>query len=209
MVAQGITYIGDLKKPGGILEDMPVVINMSLGGSVLDAVEKAAIDYAAEQGVIIVASAGNSGTAGMGYPGAYALVISVAAAGWIEQWTAPCTNSSGAALSWWRCNAPDPTSVSDYFIADFSSRELAGQDLDVTAPGHNIVGPYKINSGNRLSYYYLSGTSMSSPHVAGIAALMADKNGSLRQAQVEGILEAAALTMPGGCRTVPREGEVC
>ncbi len=119
--------------------------------------------------------------------------MSVAAAGWIKQWTAPCTSSSGAALAWWRYNTPDPTSVSDYFIADFSSRELAGQDLDVTAPGHNAVGPYKVNSGNRLSYYYLSGTSMSSPHVAGIAALLADKNGSLRQAQVETILETAAL----------------
>lgn len=208
VVAQGITYIGDLKKSGA-LGGAPVVINMSLGGSVLDAVEKAAVDYAIEQGVIIVASAGNSGTAGMGYPGAYAPVVSVAAAGWIGQWTAPCTSSSGAALAWWRCNTPDPTRVSDYFIADFSSRELAGQDLDVTAPGHNIVGPYKVNSGNRLSYYYLSGTSMSSPHVAGIAALMVDKSGGLSQTQVETILETAALPMPAGCRTVLREGEVC
>ena len=51
------------------------------GGSPLDAVEKAAVDYAIAQGVIIVASAGNEGTAGMGYPGAYAPVISVAASG--------------------------------------------------------------------------------------------------------------------------------
>ena len=42
---------------------------MSLGGSALDASEKAAIDYAITQGVVIVASAGNEGTAGMGYPG--------------------------------------------------------------------------------------------------------------------------------------------
>jgi len=41
---------------------------MSLGGSVLDVVEKSAIDYAINKGVIIVASAGNSGTRGMGYP---------------------------------------------------------------------------------------------------------------------------------------------
>jgi subtilisin family serine protease len=63
-----------------------VIINMSLGGSVLDAVEKAAIDYAISQGVIIVASAGNRGAAGMGYPGAYGPVISVAASGWIGEW---------------------------------------------------------------------------------------------------------------------------
>ena len=42
---------------------------MSLGGPELDAVEQAAIDYAISKGVILVASAGNQGEAGMGYPG--------------------------------------------------------------------------------------------------------------------------------------------
>ncbi|TLN03659.1 hypothetical protein FDZ74_14640, partial [bacterium] len=59
VVARGIVYVADLK--AGPLADYPVVINMSLGGSDLDAAEKAAIDYAIEQGVIIVASAGNEG----------------------------------------------------------------------------------------------------------------------------------------------------
>ena len=57
MVAAGIEYVGDLK--AGPLAGYPVVINMSLGGPELDAVEQAAIDYAISQGVIIVASAGN------------------------------------------------------------------------------------------------------------------------------------------------------
>jgi subtilisin family serine protease len=46
-------------------------------------------------GVIIVASAGNNGEAGMGYPGAYEPVISVAASGWIGEWY-PATGGS-----WW------------------------------------------------------------------------------------------------------------
>lgn len=86
VVARGITYIGDLK--AGPLAGFPVVINMSLGGPTLDAAEKAAMDYAIGKGVIIVASAGNEGNAGMGYPGAYAPVISVAASGWTGQWLA-------------------------------------------------------------------------------------------------------------------------
>lgn len=77
MVAQGIVYVADLK--AGPLAGSPVVINMSLGGDELDAVEQAAIDYAIGKGVIIVASAGNEGAAGMGYPGAYGPVISAAA----------------------------------------------------------------------------------------------------------------------------------
>jgi len=195
VVAAGIVYVADLKASGA-LGNAPVVINMSLGGSALDAIEKAAIDYAIDEGVIIVASAGNEGEAGMGYPGAYQPVISVAASGWNGQWK---PGTDGNPNNWWNAdNVPDPTSVADFHIADFSSRELSGQDLDVAAPGSWVVGPYQTQSG-KTSYFYLSGTSMSSPHVAGIAALMLQKNPTLLQADVEDILETAALPMGEGC----------
>jgi hypothetical protein len=138
VIAQGILYVKELKE--GPLSDYPVIINMSLGGSVLDDVEKAAIDAAIAAGVIIVASAGNEGEAGMGYPGAYEPVISVAASGWVGEWL------SG---SWWNgIDDPEPNDSDLYYITDFSSRELAGQDLDVAAPGSWIVGPYQLNRGN-------------------------------------------------------------
>ena len=191
VIARGIVYIADLK--AGELADYPVVINMSLGGSALDAVEQEAIDYAIEQGVIIVASAGNEGTAGMGYPGAYAPVISVAASGWIGEWTV---------ANWWRLvDVADPTDPDDYYITDFSSRAKSGQDLDVAAPGSWIVGPYQVNSG-QTSYYYLGGTSMASPHVAGIVALMAQKDPTLTASEAESILELTAIPLPAGCRNV-------
>jgi subtilisin family serine protease len=203
VVARGITYVAELKE--GPLADYPVVINMSLGGSALDAVEKAAIDHAISVGVIIVASAGNEGMSGMGYPGAYEPVISVAASGWVGEWTAG---------GWWRTlDVADPTDPDHFYITDFSSRELAGQDLDVAAPGSWIVGPYKLNSGNRASYYYLGGTSMASPHVAGIVALMAQKNPALNASQAESILVDSAIYLAPGCRSVASSsgvvGEVC
>jgi subtilisin family serine protease len=188
VIARGIMYIADLKET----LDAPVVINMSLGGGALDPVEQAAIDYAIGKGVVIVAAAGNEGDHGMGYPGAYAPVISVAASGWIGEWT------SG---SWWLGNVPDPTQASDYYIADFSSREKPGQDLDVAAPGSWVVGPYQVNSG-QTSYYFLGGTSMATPHVAGIAALMLQKAPSLTQGAVESILENTAVPLGAGCRVV-------
>ncbi|WP_322508747.1 S8 family peptidase [Anaerolinea sp.] len=194
VVARGIVYVADLK--AGPLKNYPVVINMSLGGPVLDAVEKAAIDYAVSQGVIIVASAGNSGEAGMGYPGAYAPVISVAASGWTGEWTPP-----GNRAWWYNLNVPDPLNANHYYITDFSSRQKPGQDLDVAAPGSWVVGPYQVNSG-QISYYFLGGTSMASPHVAGIVALMAQKYPALTASQAESILEASAVSLPAGCRTI-------
>ncbi|MFO7693784.1 MAG: S8 family serine peptidase [Vicinamibacterales bacterium] len=194
VIARGIVYVADLK--AGRLAEFPVVINMSLGGPVLDAVERAAIDYAISKGVIIVASAGNGGTAGMGYPGAYAPVISVAASGWIGEWT-PAGNSSW----WWNRDVTDPTSAGDFYIADFSGREKTGQDLDVAAPGTWVVGPYQINSG-KTSYYFLGGTSMASPHVAGIVALMAQARPILTAQEAEDDLVASAIPLAAGCRNV-------
>ncbi len=191
VVARGIRYVADLK--AGPLAGHPVVINMSLGGPELDAMEEAAIDYAIAQGVIVVASAGNEGTSGMGYPGAYEPVISVAASGWTGEWTA---------ASWWRTlDVPESAQPDEAYIVDFSSRELPGQDLDLAAPGTWVVGPYETNSGQR-SWYYLGGTSMASPHVAGTVALMAQKNPALTASQADAILTGSAVYLAPGSRSV-------
>ena len=74
------------------------------------------------------------------------------------------------------------------------------------APGAWAVGPYQVNSGGRISYFFLSGTSMSSPHVAGIAALMMQKNPSLTQGMVETLMTGAAKPMGADCATVGLPG---
>ncbi len=191
VVARGIVYVADLK--AGPLANSPVVINMSLGGAG-SAIEKAAVDYAISKGVIVVAAAGNEGDAGMSFPGAYAPVISVAASGWTGEWN--------GSPNWWQAfDVPDPTNPTDYYITDFSSRAKSGQDLDVAAPGSWVLGPYQLQSG-KTSYAYLGGTSMASPHVAGIVALMAQKDPSLTAAQAEEILESTAVPLPPGSRTI-------
>jgi len=184
IITAGILYIAELKE--GPLEDYPVVINLSLGGPELDPAEQAAIDYAITCGVIIVASAGNEGEEGMGYPGAYEPVISVGACGWTNEWV-----QSGW---WYNMDVLEPTNPVEVYVADYSSKELPGQDLDVVAPGQWVVGPFQLQQG-QISYYYLGGTSMAAPHVSGLAALMLEENPGITQFDVEGILESTALDL--------------
>jgi len=226
MIAAGIRYATDLKLAGF----SPMVINMSLGGSALAPVEKAAIDYAIDNGVIVVAAAGNAGEAGMDFPGAYARVISAGSAGWVREWITPTgTPQAGPRYRmWWLKNGSpslvppllagsgdvaDPTTVGDVYVSDFSSRELPGQQLDVLAPGSWVRGPFPgdpgynhlpwwskgigdLVGGNSGNFFYVGGTSMATPHVASVAALMLQKNPALKQADVESILKATALKIP-------------
>jgi subtilisin family serine protease len=194
MIAAGIMYIRDLKL--GPLANVPVVINMSLGGPTLDALEQAAINAAVQAGVILVASAGNSGPTGaMGFPGAYQPVISVASAGYVQEWNSTLGNN------WWNVRNPaDPTNPAEYYISDFSALRTGTQDLDVAAPGSWVVGPYQVNQSNQLSFFFVGGTSQASPHVAGIVALMLQKNPTLgeaaaadRAARAEQILTSTAV----------------
>ena len=232
MVSAGIDYVTDLAIAGY----RPMVINMSLGGGSLEPVEKTALDRAIANGVIIVASAGNAGTAGMGFPGAYPPVISVAAAGWNNTFQTPDGVNFPYRMYWLQNGndfvppllpdggevpEPTPTTGAAFFdggvyIIGFSSRELAGQELDVAAPGVFIRGPFAgfpgythlpwwakgigdlVSGANPGNFFYVSGTSMASPHVAGVAALMVQKDPGLTQSEVESILKATTLPMPPG-----------
>ena len=198
VIARGLVYLTDLKASGEIAA--PMVVNMSIGGGRSVLMERA-IDYAIERGVIVVVAAGNEGTAGLSYPGAYAPTISVAAYGFTDQFE-DCATGLPRIQTWWRlCDVADPTDVGEFFLAAFSSRPRAGQQVDLAGPGDNVVGPYQINNGH-TAWFFLSGTSMATPHVAGVVALMLEKNPALQQAEAEDLLTRTALRFPAGSRTV-------
>jgi subtilisin family serine protease len=206
VAAAALIYFGQLKQ--GPLAGQPLVVNNSWGDPTFDPLVKAAVDFALSQGVLLVFSAGNSGDAGMGFPGAYAPVISAGASGWVDEWK-PCgTNPNNdnelgddSTNFWVACNVPDPTDPDDFYISDFSSRQLTGQDLDVVAPGSWVLAPFQEEHGQR-SYFFLGGTSFAAPEVTGTLALMLQKNPSLTQAQAESLLENNAVPIGAGCRDV-------
>ncbi|MCA4897457.1 MAG: S8 family serine peptidase [Bacteroidota bacterium] len=76
-------------------------------------------------------------------------------------------------------------------VANFSNR---GNHIDVTAPGVNIMSTFT-NGG----YTNQSGTSMASPHVAGVASLLKGFNPSLANDDIENIIRLSAddLNNPG------------
>jgi subtilisin family serine protease len=212
MVAAGINYIADIADD----LDAPVVISMSLGGPEPAPIIKAAIDYAIDEGVIVIASAGNEGEFGMGWPGAYPEVISVGAAGWTEQWVPIVDHVYSGSVSeaigytdrdfWLNDVSEDLHQLDSWgnewqvYLEDFSSRPvLTGQELDLCAPGAAIVGPYKPEFApieDTFGYYYVWGTSQACPHVTGIAAQILQRFPHLDQGQMETILKAAAGVLP-------------
>ncbi|MBZ0278859.1 MAG: S8 family serine peptidase, partial [Anaerolineae bacterium] len=213
MVAAGIDYVTGLAQAGY----RPMVINMSLGGAAdepISDVERMAIDRAIAAGVVVVAAAGNEGDAGMDAPGSYEPVISAGASGWTKEWTNPNPAISASYRLWWLqsgfypfIDIPESTPANQVYVTDFSGRDHFGGRLDVLAPGSWVRGPFAGDPGyshlpwwsngigdmvgrNPGNFYYVGGTSMATPHVASVAALMLQANPSLTPAQVEAVMKS-------------------
>jgi subtilisin family serine protease len=194
-IIAAIGYVTDLVESRAVGR---AVINLSLGSGAPSAAEEAAIQDAIASGVIVVASAGNRGEAGMGYPGAHPQVISVGAIGWTLQFR-PGTPESANLSFWWNQDVgydPErgrgPFEQEQAYVSLTSSRAIAsrGEELDLLAPGARTVAPGQ--HGPLAGYFFWSGTSFSSPLVAGVAALLLERNPTLRQPQVEAILRGTA-----------------
>ncbi len=216
-IAAGIDYVTDLAIDN---PDNRFIISMSLGSlTQIDEIEEAAVDRAIANGVVVVAAAGNYGVEGMDSPGSYAPIISVGASGWSSytelygyngEWLIDGSFSGG----WWDEDVPEDNSYVSY-VTDFSGRinpELGwDQELDILAPGSWVVGPYPQGFGqSRLpwwapgvgaglwggNFYFVGGTSMATPHVSGVVALMLQVNPDLTPAEVESILKMTADFIP-------------
>ncbi|MFD6305727.1 S8 family serine peptidase, partial [Streptomyces sp. NPDC060223] len=169
---------------GGTVSGVPAnanvakVINMSLGGSgACTSATQTAITAAVNRGTTVVVAAGNENSNTSGFsPSSCSNVINVAA-----------TNRTGARASY-----------SNY-----------GTLVDIAAPGgqtstgtaNGILST--LNSGTKTasteSYAYYQGTSMATPHIAGLVALMKSANSSLTPAQIESAIKTNARALPGSC----------
>lgn len=146
-------------------------INMSLGGTRKSSTLESAVNYAWTNGVVLAAAAGNSNNPSPTYPARYENCIAVAA-----------------------------TDINDQ-KASFSSY---GSWVDVAAPGENIYStfpnhPFVIQDkyGRANNYDFGSGTSMSTPHVAGLAGLLWATSYGTDNVTVRGRIQTMADAIDG------------
>ena len=134
------------------------IVSMSLGGGGYSQPFQDVINEANDNGVLIIAAAGNGGvTTETYYPAAYDNVTAVAA-----------------------------TDINND-VAWFSN---SGSYVDIAAPGVDIRSTW-----NNGLYNTISGTSMSCPHVTGVAALVLAQNMSMTPSDVEDILILTAIDL--------------
>lgn len=147
------------------------VINLSLGsssaGSIMKTLANYLASYADRKGALIIAAAGNAGGA-IGFPAAASKFLAVGAVN--EQ----------------------------KYLASFSNR---GPEVDLVAPGVNIMSTFPTydvtanESGLPHDYASLNGTSMATPIVSALAALVLSQDPYLTPGQLRERLESTATDL--------------
>jgi len=135
------------------------IISMSLGGDTQSSLIRDAINYATGEGVL--AAAGNDGPAdgSIDYPGANVKVIAVGAIDSAEAEAVPSWSSRGI-------------NDGDYIIEE--------REVEFGAPGVSVESTYKDGC-----YTNMSGTSMATPHVTGLAAKLWDTNATTTRTKLQ------------------------
>jgi serine protease len=149
------------------------VINMSLGGREPSEALGDACDYAFGKNVVICAASGNADLEAVEYPAAYPSCVAVGA-----------TSKAKARASY-----------SNY-----------GADLDVDAPGGESAAPiyqqtfkFEKKPASGFAFKGMTGTSMATPHVSGVAALVKAKNPTWSASDVRGAIASSCYDLgPAG-----------
>ncbi|WP_405860780.1 S8 family serine peptidase [Streptomyces sp. NBC_00090] len=154
------------------------VVNMSLGDSYptdgSDPMSQTVDALSARYGTLFVIAAGNAGPESISAPGAAASALTVAA-----------------------------TDKQDRLASFSSTGPLAssgGMKPDIAAPGVEITAArsQQMTDGGDGLYRTISGTSMATPHVAGAAAILAQRHPDWTGAQLKEQLTSTAKGLDGG-----------
>lgn len=180
-VLQAVRYAAGLENDSGTVPQRPAdIINLSLGGGGYSQVSQDLYREVRARGIFVVAASGNENSPEAMYPASYNGVVSVAASDFRGE-RAPYSN--------W------------------------GPFVSVTAPGGNMsvdrnndgyadgimsTAVLETASGREKGYVFYQGTSMATPHVAGIIALMKSVYPGLTPDDFDSLLASGAITEDKG-----------
>jgi hypothetical protein len=184
-IIAGINHCADQSPSGGRAD----VINLSIGtGQYSGPCSHSwavAANNAVANGVVVVAASGNDNYSNaLSSPACGADVMAIG-----MTWKADYPTCEDPTTNWYWGICTDYSPQTDE-VGCFSNES---DYLDVAAPGANIWSAS--NSAGGSSITGMSGTSMSSPQVAGLAALILDMDPSLTPAEVRQIIRDGALDL--------------
>ncbi len=145
------------------------IINMSLRGLTPSSTIEDAVNYAWNNGVLVVSAAGNDSQNIPVYPAAYTNSMSVSATNYLDE---------KADYSNW------------HYTVDICAP--GGDGNDNNGDGYMDGVLQNTFSGTSEGYYFYTGTSMATPHVVGVAALLKAQNPSRTNADLRNLLETTA-----------------
>ena len=176
-VTQGILYAAGLANDSGTTPIQPAdIINLSLGGPGFSGAQQDAITDARNAGTTVIAAAGNQGSNQAFFPASYQGVISVSAVGFNKS-LAPYSNY-GSSI--------DVTAPGGDTSVDFNGDGYVDGVLSTLANDSTGV-PVPV-------YGFYQGTSMASPHVAGVVALMKSIHAALTPDDVDALILSGQIT---------------
>lgn len=146
------------------------ILNLSLSGGAPNVTEESAFNRFAQNGGLVIASAGNNGNTAVAYPAGYSSVMMIGANDANDQ-VATFSQRPSCSISG-------------------RGRKLTVDDttcVEVSAGGVDILSTYKGGG-----YAYASGTSMSAPGVAGVSALVWSNFGNCTGEEVRDALRRTA-----------------
>lgn len=185
-VADGMLWAIGLPVAGVANNTHPArVINLSLGGpgACTQVLQDAINQVVANKGVVVVAAGNDGGDATQSAPGNCANVITVGAVG--------------------------PTGALAYYSNTGSNVTLMAPGGDTGSELYSTWNDGTTTAGNMV-YGAMAGTSMATPHVAGVVSLMLSINPALTYSTIVSKLKASASAFPAGsgCTTATCGGGI-
>lgn len=180
-IVTALLYAAGIENASGLLPSKAAdVANLSLGGPSPSQSMREAVLAARAAGLIIIAAAGNEGNNELSYPASYEGVVSVAATSRNDQ------------------RAPYSQFNAQIDLAAPGGDKTA--DLDADGFPDGVLSSHADSSGAMISssYDFLEGTSMASPHVAGVVGLMKAVNPDMTPAQLDQLIGSGEITIDLG-----------